>query len=664
MRVALLIFAIVFFASVKGQNIEWHSTTDSLFLHYKLLNDSETRLEEYKDSDEALLAKLNQLEVINQSRYKHRAQLVELDILASRVANKTCKDACEYGYVGHWNLQGEKPYHRYGLSGGLDHVAENASGRFGNISSQENRASIEQMMKDLHGLFMAEKAPKDGHKKNVVQKSHNYIGIGYYVVDGQFCYYEEFIDRYLNFTDVPDQVNVNQEFILKFQTKSGQNTLKYVRINYEPLPKKMSPAKITKKDSYNDFSKDYKILIPAAGKNGDYELPIKLDKKGIYYIQILIEDNSPSKKHGLIDASGIVIKTIPYVPAEYPKKDTSIKVSKKNNAKNKYFNLGFKNSGICFGRPVNFNGIKFTAVEEETHNVNGLSIIGFSDVNDRTKRVNGIELGLFNVATEVNGIHSSLFFGTVNDRINGLAASLVFGDYDVVNGISFSVLALSTNEKLNGISVAGLYQVSEVSNGLLVSGIGHVCDSVCRGITVSGIFNQLEHMRAVSLAPVNLLDEGTGIQLGIFNKADQFTGIQFGLINIIKENPGPFKVLPIINFNFKRNRILTETTVLQSDSLTKEERIRNYYASGRLKSEYTMLNGLLNGNYKEYFKNGKVSMETQYINGKIIDFKRSYYDNGQLMQEEPFLNGEAYGEFDVYNKNGSIMFHVKVESKK
>ena len=651
--------ATLFLTSVKGQNIDWHTTTDSLFLHYKQLNDSESSMEEYKDSDEALLAKLNQLEIINASRKKHRAKPVELDIFASRVTNKTCKDACDYKYVGHWNVQGEKPYHRYGLNGGLDHISENASGRFGNISATENQGSIEQMMKDLHGLFMAEKAPHDGHKTNVIEKVHNYVGIGYYVVDGRFCYYEEFIDRYLDFTDVPDQVSVNQQFTLNFQTKSGQNNVKYIRINYEPLPQKMSPLQIQRKGSYKDYTKKYSLIVPSSGNNGKYEVPITLDKKGMYYIQILLEDKQSAKKHDLICASGIVIKTSPYIPAEYPKKDTTTKTKK---AKRKYFNLGFKNSGICFGSPLNFNGIKFSADEKETHNINGLSFLFLSDVNDRTKRVNGLELGFLNVATRVNGIQTSLFFGTVEDRINGIATTLVFGDYDHVNGIAFSALVHSTNEMLNGISISGLYQVSEVSNGILVSGIGHVSDSLCRGITVSGIFNNLEHMKALSLAPVNLLDEGSGVQVGIVNKADQLTGVQFGLINIIKENPRPFKVLPVINFNFKKNKALRETTVLQLDSFITEEKTKLYYPSGKLKTEYTKHNGVLTGTYTEYHKNGKISMQTQYVNGKIMDFKRTYYDNGQLMNEEPFMNGEAYGEFDVYNRNGSIMFHVTVKS--
>ena len=55
---------------------------------------------------------------------------VKLDILASRVANKMCREAAENNFIGHWNLAGEKPYHRYAFAGGYDHVSENAFGEW------------------------------------------------------------------------------------------------------------------------------------------------------------------------------------------------------------------------------------------------------------------------------------------------------------------------------------------------------------------------------------------------------------------------------------------------------------------------------------------------------------------------------------------------------
>ncbi len=54
-------------------------------------------------------------------------------------------------------------------------------------------------MNSAHQQFMNEQAPYDGHKKNCINKFHNFVGIGHYLTENQFRYYEEFIDRYLDF---------------------------------------------------------------------------------------------------------------------------------------------------------------------------------------------------------------------------------------------------------------------------------------------------------------------------------------------------------------------------------------------------------------------------------------------------------------------------------
>ena len=163
--------------------------------NYIRLNEKESRLIEFKDDEESLKLKLKQLEVINKSRMKYKAGDVKLDILASRVANKMCKESAENKYLGHWNLNGEKPYQRYAFAGGYDHVSENAFGESTNATYKKSSITIYEMMIRAHNSFMSEIAPSDGHKSNIINKMHNYVGIGFYVTENQFRYYEEFIDR-------------------------------------------------------------------------------------------------------------------------------------------------------------------------------------------------------------------------------------------------------------------------------------------------------------------------------------------------------------------------------------------------------------------------------------------------------------------------------------
>ena len=85
-----------------GQINEKYHISNEVWQSYKLKNAKETRLLEFKDNDEQLLAKLVLLNLINKHRKKHHKQLVELDIHACRSANKTAQEPAH-------NLSGASP---------------------------------------------------------------------------------------------------------------------------------------------------------------------------------------------------------------------------------------------------------------------------------------------------------------------------------------------------------------------------------------------------------------------------------------------------------------------------------------------------------------------------------------------------------------------------
>ena len=286
------------------------------FEHYKQLNEKEKRLPGYKDSDEGLKLKLLQLDVINRSRKEFDAAPVQLDILASRVANKMCREAAENDYVSHWNLAGEKPYHRYALAGGRDHVFENAYGERTSGKYNISNSLIGEMMKAGHRSFMAERAPNDGHKMNIINKTHNFVGIGYFISDNQFRYYEEFIDRYLEFENIPEELKINEPVTITVNTK-GESYLYYLIIFREPMPSPMRVSQLSRLGSYNDYSNEDYLTIPAWDlahyRNGSiYKIPLKFSKEGLYYIQIFIDKKEHTglsiSTKGKTAVSGIVIK--------------------------------------------------------------------------------------------------------------------------------------------------------------------------------------------------------------------------------------------------------------------------------------------------------------------------------------------------------------------
>jgi uncharacterized protein YkwD len=285
--------------------------------YYIKLNNSESRLAEYKDDDEALKLKLQQLEIINNSRKRNNAGAVKLDILASRVANKICKEAAENNFLGHWNLAGEKPYHRYAFAGGYDHITENAFGEWSSGNYIVSASNIISMMKTGHGTYMAEKPPYNGHKKNIIEKSHNFVGIGYYLSGKQFRYYEEFIDRYFEFENIPSEVGIDESFQITVKTK-GESFLYYLIVYREDFTQPLTPVQISKKGSYEDFTDEQYLRMAAwdlAGlrSGSEYRIPMKFSKEGLYYIQIFSdkkEITGPSSVNtmGKSPYSGIVIK--------------------------------------------------------------------------------------------------------------------------------------------------------------------------------------------------------------------------------------------------------------------------------------------------------------------------------------------------------------------
>ena len=284
--------------------------------NYIKLNESEERLIEFKDDIEVLKLKLAQVDIINNSRKKFKARPVKLDILASRVANKMCIEAAENDFTGHWNLIGEKPYHRYAFAGGFDHVSENAFGEWTTGSFSVSSSTIASMMKKGHSSFMAEKTSNNGHKKTIIEKYHNFAGIGLYLSSNQFRYYEEFIDRYLEFENIPPEVKVDEPFTITVKPISN-SYLYYLIVYREKSLKPMSPAQIKRMASYADYAEEEYLKLTAwelsefkSGNN--YNIPLRFSKEGIYYIHIYLDNKEITKPaslntKGKTSASGIVI---------------------------------------------------------------------------------------------------------------------------------------------------------------------------------------------------------------------------------------------------------------------------------------------------------------------------------------------------------------------
>lgn len=309
------IFTLTIFLFLFAANLFSFSEED--FNQYLRLNDEEQRLLDYKDSAEILRIKLVQLDYINLSRKKYGAKPVRLDILASRVANRMAMEGAMANFHGHWNTRGEKPYHRYAFAGGLDHVSENAAAYWSSSNLLDTAENKLKLMKESHDRFMAEVPPYDGHKLAVINKDHNYVGLGCWIAGTQFRYYEEYIDRYLEFEPVKRELKIDEESEIVVKPLERGKHVFAALCYYEPPLKSMTPAEINRKSSYNDYSST-KIFslwpwqLKSDPKTGKTTIPVKFSREGLYYIHIYLSNTKytggRASTAGKIISSSIVIK--------------------------------------------------------------------------------------------------------------------------------------------------------------------------------------------------------------------------------------------------------------------------------------------------------------------------------------------------------------------
>ena len=80
----------------------------------------------------------------------------------------------------------------------------------------------------------------------------------------------------------------------------------------------------------------------------------------------------------------------------------------------------------------------------------------------------------------------------------------------------------------------------------------------------------------------------------------------------------------------------------------------DYYYSGRIQSEGTIVNGKAEGLATQYFQNGKRALERVYSNGIANGTEVLYYEDGALKQKGNFEKGHEIGTWEMYFPNGQV----------
>jgi len=82
--------------------------------------------------------------------------------------------------------------------------------------------------------------------------------------------------------------------------------------------------------------------------------------------------------------------------------------------------------------------------------------------------------------------------------------------------------------------------------------------------------------------------------------------------------------------------------------------IKAFYKSGNISTEYTLKNGVIEGNKIIYFSDGKVADECNNVCDDKVGKRKVYYPSGKIKLMENYIDDQKNGECTSYHENGKI----------
>lgn len=200
-------------------------------------------------SDELSVAlKLEMVKLINRDRLRAGLNPVQLDPVASQIADAYCRRQLQDRTSGHFTVDGQTPYMRYSFAGGNDGVSENAAAWSANYDFSETQ--ISELIVRSQEAMISEKPPKDGHRKTILDPHATHVGIGVAWEDGEFRLAQEFIRRYVDWkSNVPRVISEDDEVTIAGTPHAGYR-VEAITVYQEPFPKMIPAAQASRIESY------------------------------------------------------------------------------------------------------------------------------------------------------------------------------------------------------------------------------------------------------------------------------------------------------------------------------------------------------------------------------------------------------------------------------
>ena len=88
---------------------------------------------------------------------------------------------------------------------------------------------------------------------------------------------------------------------------------------------------------------------------------------------------------------------------------------------------------------------------------------------------------------------------------------------------------------------------------------------------------------------------------------------------------------------------------------------RSYYANGKVRSEASVKNYVLDGAAVMYFENGNKMSEAHYRAGVLDGKSIAYYENGQKKAQAEYKDGLLHGTSISWAENGQVLQSARFE---
>lgn len=229
------------------------------------------------------------LDLVNQSRKSNGLGTVAWDEYAAQVGLTHAIEMATYQYMSHWNQMGFGPDIRYSLAGGTEWVQENV---YASWNRYETGQAVpiddwESVINEAHESLMN----SPGHRANILNPEHTHVGIGmaYNPEIGEFRAAQEFINRYIELDDLPQEANPSEKITISGQLLPGSSD-PLINIAFEPYPHELTIEALNETSTYQTPAEFVEVIHVSLDSDGNFEAEFELGSQpGLYHVYIWVD---------------------------------------------------------------------------------------------------------------------------------------------------------------------------------------------------------------------------------------------------------------------------------------------------------------------------------------------------------------------------------------